>query len=95
VVFAASTPTVSGANRRQGPDRLREQNARLLARIGRLQAKLQRLSDDNRELRRTLAQVALEHERVTTSTLRRPAAVKEDHAGRVRSMLRDPCSRNP
>jgi predicted RNase H-like nuclease (RuvC/YqgF family) len=81
------------------PDRLAVENARLVSRIAWLQGSLEALTNDNAELRRTVAEMSSEISHLQALEARwisaNRAAIKADRVRRVRSMLADSGSRNP
>jgi hypothetical protein len=73
-------------------DGLGIENARLVRRIAQMRGALEALTNDNAELRRTLAEMSSEISRLQALEAR---SINADRASRLRSMLTHPASRNP
>jgi cell division protein FtsB len=74
-------------------DRLYLENVDLVRRIAQLRNALEVLAHENAQLRRTLSRLEAENRRLTPGCA--VIMTKNERVARVRSMLRDPCSRNP
>lgn len=89
----SSADETSRSHELQALDRLRDENVRLVHRLTRLRLALEKVAAENAALRRRLAQVKRKN-----GTLKAPdrrASTPQEHAERVRSMLRSRASRNP
>jgi hypothetical protein len=90
---AARPPAMSTESRRgerQPPDRLHDEDVRLLTR---LRLGLENMLAENARLRRKVAELELQNRSLKSTG--RPVTTPRDHAERVRSMLRDRGSQNP
>jgi hypothetical protein len=93
---AARPPAMSTESRRgerQPPDRLHDEDVRLLTRLTRLRLGLENMLAENARLRRKVAELELQNRSLKSTG--RPVTTPRDHAERVRSMLRDRGSQNP